>query len=133
LADLDRINEVQVVHRHGYQKTPAVTAGGDRSSDVHQVHDFAAEDVSKTIGIVRKNHLHRFRKGIGYSFRLLVPHASLSLEARITSLRRPHKPCQADSITPLCLPKAWKALSSSVALNILFEPRDGCNLNPRAG
>jgi len=33
----------------------------------------------------------------------------------------------------LRLPEGWNALSSSVALNILFEHRDGCNLNPRAG
>ena len=65
--------------------------------------------------------------------RLLVPHASLSLEARVTSLWHPNKPYQANLITPLCLPKAWKALSSSVALLILFEPGGRCNPNPQAG
>ena len=75
VADLDRVEELQVVDGGGDEQRARVAVTGDGAGDVDEVHHRAAEDESERVGVVRQHDLHHFRGGIGGALRCQVHRA----------------------------------------------------------
>src|SRR6185312_5407752 len=55
--DVDGEAKVHVVNGSGHGHAAAVAGGGDGATQVHQMHDAAAEDVADDIGVVGQHNL----------------------------------------------------------------------------
>src|SRR5206468_5433716 len=58
VADLDRVEELQIVDRRRHQQAAGVAVARDGAGDVDEVHDGAAQDEAKRVGVVWQYHLH---------------------------------------------------------------------------
>src|SRR5262249_31886934 len=69
VADLDRVQELQIVDGGRNEQRARVAVAGDGAGDVDEVHDRAAEDVAERVRVVRQHDLHhlgrRFGGGLG--------------------------------------------------------------------
>ena len=65
VADLDRMEELQPIHGGSDHWCSRVPVRGNRTGDVDQVHDGAAEDEPQRVRIIRQHHLHHLGGGRG--------------------------------------------------------------------
>jgi hypothetical protein len=72
LSDPDRMVKMEFVNGSRHAHTIGMTGRRDCSSDVHHVHQPAAQEIAQTICIVRKNHLCHFHKRVFASPGVLV-------------------------------------------------------------
>src|SRR4029079_8069245 len=64
IADLDRVEELQVVDGGGHQQAARVAMTGDRAGDVDQMHHRAAEDEPERVRVVRQHDLDHLGRRI---------------------------------------------------------------------
>ncbi len=65
IADFDRVEELEVVHRGRDHRRARVPDARDRPRDVDQVHNGAAQDVAERVRVVRQHHLHHLGRRLG--------------------------------------------------------------------
>ena len=90
VADLDRVEELEVVDGGGDQQRAGVAVAGDGAGDVDQVHDGAAQDEPERVGVVGQHDLHHLGGGVGGALRREIHRPKKSRR-----LQRRQSPCQA--------------------------------------
>ena len=88
VADLDRVEELEVVDGRRHQQRAGVAMAGDGAGDVDQVHDGAAEDEPERVRVVGEHDLHHFGGGVGSALRREI-HAGSILLRHATRLKAP--------------------------------------------
>src|ERR1700722_1236307 len=72
IADVNRLNEVDVIHGGGDHVGARVAIGGDGAGEVNEVHEAAAKQVAERVGVVREDDLSHLglRAGNGAHLRV---------------------------------------------------------------
>ena len=65
IADVNGLNEVDVIHGCGDNMGARMAIGGDCAGEIDEVHEAAAEQVAERVGVVRENDLSHFGLGAG--------------------------------------------------------------------
>ena len=66
IADVYGLDEVDVIHGRGDNVGARVAIGGDGAGEIDEVHESAAQQVAKRVGVVGEDDLSHFRLGAGY-------------------------------------------------------------------
>ena len=67
IAEVHRLDEVDVVHGRGDDVGARVAIGGHGAGEIDKVHQAAAEQIAQSIGVVGQDNLGHLRLRAGYS------------------------------------------------------------------
>jgi hypothetical protein len=79
---LDRVQELQPVNGRRDQQASRMAMAGNRPGDVDQMHDRAAQNEAKRVGVIRQDHLDHFRGGFVGPLRCEIHRASIGRGSR---------------------------------------------------
>jgi hypothetical protein len=65
IADVHGLDEVDVIHGRGDNMCARMAVGGDGPGDVDEMHETAAEQVAKSVGVIGENDLSHLRLSAG--------------------------------------------------------------------